>query len=147
MTTHDAPPPSARSGRPRVSVAFAMFCQGYDPERPTDLRQMTTGIGGWRADAPPTVQLTLAVGLWNAGASGRITCRVGVRRPGEETVFLGEGDTTLNDPGEMAILPLKMTLTFERPGTYWAVCEFDGHPLVEVPFSVSDAAAPTMTSH
>ena len=45
---------------PRLTVAFAMFCQGYDPERPTDLRQMTTGIGGWHTDAPPTHELTLA---------------------------------------------------------------------------------------
>jgi len=134
----------AAAMRARVSVAFAMFCQGYDPERPTDLRQMTTGIGGWRADSPPTVELTLAVGLWNAGAPGRITCRVGIRRPGEDTTFLGQGDTTLNDPGEMAILPLKLTLTFERPGTYWAICEFDGVPLVEVPFSVSESPAPAM---
>jgi hypothetical protein len=128
--------------QPRVTVAFAMFCQGYDPERPTDLRQMTTGIGGWRADEPPTVELTLALGLWNAGGSGRISCRVGIRRPGEETTFLGEGDTTVHDPGEMAILPLKLTLTFDRPGTYWAVCEFGGQPLVEVPFSVSERPAP-----
>src|SRR4029079_13186303 len=42
---------------PRVSVAFAMFCHDYDPESPTDLRQMATGIGGWTADEPPTVQL------------------------------------------------------------------------------------------
>jgi hypothetical protein len=148
MMALDPLSPSIDPSRPRVSVAFAMFCQGYDPERPTDLRQMITGIGGWREDAPPTVELTLAVGLWNAGASGRITCRVGVRRPGEDTTFLGEGDTTLNDPGEMAILPLKMTLTFEQPGTYWAVCEFDGRPLVEVPFSVSEAPPPAMaTSH
>jgi hypothetical protein len=131
------------TAEPRVTVAFAMFCQGYDPERPTDLRQMTTGIGGWVADAPPTVELTLAMGLWNAGGSGRVSCRVGIRRPGEETTFLGEGDTTVHDPGEMAILPLKMTLTFDRPGTYWAVCEFGGKPLVEVPFSVSAQPAPT----
>ena len=88
--------------------------------------------------------LTLALGLWNAGSPGRISCRVGIRRPGEETTFLGEGDTTLSDPGEMALLPLKLTLTFERPGTYWAVCEFDGVSLVEVPFSVSEAPPPAM---
>ena len=132
------------AARPRVTVAFAMFCQNYDPERPTDLRQMTTGLGGWRADSPPTVALTLALGLWNAGSPGRITCRVGIRRPGEEATFLGEGDTTLSDEGEMALLPLKMTLTFERPGTYWAVCEFDGVRLIEVPFSVSEAPAPAV---
>ena len=131
---------------PRVSVAFAMFCQGYDPERPTDLRQMTTGIGGWQAESPPTVELTLALGLWNTGGPGRVSCRVGIRRPGEDTTFLGEGDTALNDPGEMAILPLKMTLTFDRPGIYWAICEFNGIPLVEVPFSVTEAPPPTMVS-
>jgi hypothetical protein len=120
-----------------------MFCQGYDPERPTDLRQMTTGIGGWSAEAPPTVELTLAMGLWNAGGAGRVTCRIGIRRPGEDTTFLGEGETTVQDPGEMAILPLKMTLTFEKAGTYWAICEFGGQPLVEVPFSVSEDPAPT----
>jgi hypothetical protein len=120
-----------------------MFCQGYDPERPTDLRQMTTGLGGWVADNPPTVELTLAVGLWNAGGPGRVTCRLGIRRPGEESVFVGEGDTLLHDPGELAILPLKLTLTFERPGIYWAICEFAGQPLVEVPFSVSEEPAPT----
>jgi hypothetical protein len=37
VTDHEISPTS-----PRVTVAFAMFCQGYDPERPTDLRQMTT---------------------------------------------------------------------------------------------------------
>jgi len=129
---------------PRVSVAFAMFCQGYDPERPTDLRQMTTGIGGWTSDHPPTVELTLAVGLWNAGGPGRVRCRVGVQRPGDEVSFLGEGDATMEDQGEMAIMPLKLTLTFDRPGTYWAVCEFDGRRLVEVPFTVSESPAPTM---
>jgi hypothetical protein len=132
------------SSEPRVTVAFAMFCQGYDPERPTDLRQMTTGIGGWTAETPPTVQLTLAIGLWNAGGPGRVSCRIGVRRPGEETKYLGEGETEVNDPGEMAILPLKFSLTFERPGVYWAVAEFAGVPLVEVPFSVSEAPAPTV---
>lgn len=127
---------------PRVTVAFAMFCQSYDPSRPTDLRQMTTGIGGWTADEPPTVQLTLAIGLWSAGGSGRIDCRIGVRRPGEDVTYMGEGDTQIDAPGEMAILPLKLMLTFDRPGIYWAVCEFDGHPLVEVPFSVSEDPPP-----
>lgn len=127
---------------PRVTVAFAMFCQSYDPSRPTDLRQMTTGIGGWLAEAPPTVELTLAVGLWSAGGAGRVDCRVGVRRPGEDIVYVGEGDTQIEAPGEMTIMPLKLTLTFNRPGTYWAICEFDGQPLVEVPFSVSEAPAP-----
>ena len=124
---------------PRVSVAFAMFCQSYDPARPTDLREMTTGIGGWRADDPPTVELTLAIGLWSAGGAGRVDCRVGVRRPGDDVVYLGEGDTSIESPGELAIMPLKLTLTFDRPGIYWAVCEFGGVTLVEVPFSVSDA--------
>jgi hypothetical protein len=134
---------------PRVTVAFAMFCQGYDPERPTDLRGMTTGIGGWTAAEPPTVELTLAVGLWNAGGPGRVHCRLGIRRPGDETAYLGEGETTVNDPGEMAILPLKFTLTFERPGIYWAICEFEGQPIVEVPFSVSGDPAPAFggTTH
>ena len=127
---------------PRVSVAFAMFCEGYDPARPTDLRQMTTGIGGWTAEDPPTVELTLAIGLWNAGNPGQVHCRLGIRRPGEDTQFLGEGEATLEEPGEMAIMPLKFTLTFDRPGTYWAVCEFAGRPLVEVPFSVSARPAP-----
>lgn len=127
---------------PRVTVAFAMFCQGYDPGRPTDLRQMTTGIGGWQAEAPPTVQLTLAIGLWSAGGSGRVACRLGVRRPGDDIVYLGEGDTHIEAPGEMAIMPLKLTLTFDRPGVYWAICEFDGRPLVEVPFTVSEAPPP-----
>ena len=131
---------------PRVTVAFAMFCQGYDPNNPTDLRQMTTGIGGWRADDPPTVELTLAVGLWSAGGAGRVGCRVGVRRPGDETVYIGEGDTHIEAPGEMAIMPLKFTLTLDRPGIYWAVCEFNGQPLVEVPFSVTDAPPPTQRS-
>lgn len=120
-----------------------MFCQGYDPERPTDLRQLTTGIGGWTADAPPKVELTLAIGLWNAGGPGRIRCRLGVRRPGEDVVYVGEGDTEVNDPGEMAVLPLKLTLTLDRPGTYWAIGEFDGARLVEVPFSVTAAPPPT----
>lgn len=114
-----------------------MFCQQYDPERPTDLRQMTTGIGGWTAEDPPTLELTLAMGLWNAGGPGEVRCRFGVRRPGQDVDFLGEGDTTVRDPGEMIILPLKLTLTFEAVGTYWAVCEFDGETLVEVPFSVT----------
>jgi len=126
---------------PRVTVAFAMFCQGYDPNRPTDLRQMTTGIVGWTADAPPTEELTLAIGLWSAGGQGRVDCRVGVRRPGDDIVYIGEGDTQIELPGEMAIMPLKLKLTFDRPGVYWAVCEFDGRALVEVPFSVSDAPA------
>lgn len=128
---------------PRLTIAFAMFVQGYDPERPTDLRQMTTGIGGWRTEAPPTVQLTLAIGLWNAGGAGRVACRLGVRRPGEGVQYIGEGDTTVTDPGEMVVLPLKLTLTFDRPGTYWAVGEFDGQRLVEVPFTVSADEAPT----
>lgn len=127
---------------PRLSVAFAMFVLDYDPERPTDLRRMTTGIGGWTAVAPPTVELTLAIGLWNAGTPGKVMCRLGVRRPGEDVQFIGEGDTEVNDPGEMVILPLKLTLTFERPGTYWAIAEFDGRPLVEVPFTVSADASP-----
>ena len=130
------------SPAPRVSVAFAMFCQSYDPGRPTDLREMTTGIGGWRADDPPTVELTLAIGLWSAGGGGRVDCRVGVRRPGDDIVYLGEGDTSIESPGELAIMPLKLTLTFDRPGIYWAVCEFGGVTLVEVPFSVSDAPPP-----
>ena len=130
-----------------------MFVLDYDPERPTDLRRMTTGIGGWTAVAPPTVELTLAIGLWNAGAPGKVVCRLGVRRPGEDVQFVGEGDTQVNDPGEMVILPLKLTLTFERPGTYWAVVEFDGQPLVEVPFTVSADVSPafggpgSQTSH
>jgi hypothetical protein len=132
---------------PRVTVAFAMFCQGYDPERPTDLRQMTTGIGGWSAADPPTVELTLAIGLWNAGGAGRIRCRLGIRRPGEEVVYLGEGDTGVNDAGEMAILPLKFTLTLDRPGVYWAIGEFGGRPLVEVPFSVTAAPPPATADH
>ncbi|MEO8070437.1 MAG: hypothetical protein ABI652_03475 [Acidobacteriota bacterium] len=124
-------------------MAFAMFCQSYDPERPTDLRHMTTGVGGWTPGDPPTRELTLAIGLWNAGQAGRVTCRVGVRRPGEDVVYLGEGDTTVDDPGEMVIMPLKLTLTFDRPGTYWAICEFGGVPLIEVPFSVTEDPAPT----
>jgi hypothetical protein len=130
-------PQTTDQGPPRLSVAFAMFCQEYDPDQPTDLRRMTTGIGGWRADAPPTVELTLAIGLWNAGGAGRVETRVGIRRPGEDVVYLGEAETTVEDPAELAVLPLKLTLTFERPGAYWAVCEFDGRPLVEVPFTVS----------
>ena len=127
---------------PRLTVAFAMFVQGYDPERPTDLRQMTTGIGGWTEAAPPTIELTLAMGLWNAGGDGKVTCRLGVVRPGEDVHYIGEGDTTVNDPGEMIVLPLKMTLTCDRPGTYWAVGEFDGQRLVEVPFTVTADAPP-----
>lgn len=133
-------------GAPRVSVAFAMFCHDYDADKPTDLRQMTTGIGGWTAEEPPTVQLTLALGLWNTGAPGVVRCRFGVRRPGEETQFLGEGDAQLEEPGEMAIMPLRLTLTFERPGIYWAICEFDGRPLVEVPFRVTAQAAPAFAA-
>ena len=98
---------------------------------------MTTGIGGWRAEAPPTVQLTLAIGLWNTGGAGRITCRLGVIRPGESMQFIGEGDTQVADSGEMVVLPLKMTLTFDQPGTYWAIGEFDGKRVVEVPFTVT----------
>jgi hypothetical protein len=128
---------------PRLSVAFAMFVQNYDPEHPTDLRQMTTGIGGWRAEAPPSVQLTLALGLWNTGAAGRVTCKLGVRKPGEDLQFIGEGDTDVTDSGELVVLPLKMTLTFDQPGTYWAVGEFDGVRVVEVPFTVSADPAPT----
>ena len=127
---------------PRLTVAFAMFVQGYDPERPTDLRQMTTGIGGWTEEAPPTIELTLAMGLWNAGGNGKVTCRLGVVRPGEDVRYVGEGDTTVNDPGEMIVLPLKMTLICDRPGTYWAVGEFDGLRLVEVPFTVTADAPP-----
>ena len=139
-TVTDPTTPDAEA--PRVTVAFAMFCQGYDPERPTDLRRMTTGIGGWTADSPPTVELTLAIGLWNAGGAGQVHCRLGIKRPGEPLTYLGEGRTAVNDPGEMAILPLKFTLTFDRPGTYWAVGEFDGIPMVEVPFSVSEQPPP-----
>jgi hypothetical protein len=127
---------------PRLTTAFAMFVQEYDPERPTDLRQMTTGIGGWRAEAPPTVQLTLAVGLWNTGGAGRVTCRVGVVRPGDEVQFIGEGDTTVAEQGELVVLPLKLTFTFDRPGTYWAIGDFDVRRLVEVPFTVSADAPP-----
>jgi hypothetical protein len=122
---------------PRLTVAFAMFVEGYDPERPTDLRRMTTGIAGWRAEAPPTVALTLALGLWNAGDSGRITCKLGVRRPDEDVEYIGEGETSVNDPGEMVVLPLKLTLVCDRPGTYWAIGEFGGERLVEVPFTVT----------
>ena len=134
--TPDAPP--------RVTVAFAMFCQYYDPEHPTDLRQMTTGIGGWREDAPPTVALTLAIGLWSAGGRGDVRCRIGVRRPGDDVQYLGEGETTIDEPGEMAIMPLKLTLTFDRPGIYWAIGEFGGRTLVEVPFAVSEDPAPAI---
>ncbi|MEZ5319963.1 MAG: hypothetical protein R2752_21355 [Vicinamibacterales bacterium] len=129
---------------PRVTVAFAMFCQGYDPEQPTDLRRMTTGLGGWTEDDPPTVELTLAIGLWNAGGPGQVSCRLGVRRPGEDVQYLGEGATSVSDAGEMAILPLKFRLTFDRPGVYWAIGEFNGAPLVEVPFAVSEAPPPTV---
>jgi hypothetical protein len=127
---------------PRLTIAFAMFCHDYDPDRPTDLRQMTTGIGGWTESDPPTVQLTLAVGLWNAGGPGQVRCRLGVRRPGEEVQFLGEGEATVTASGEMVVLPLKLTLTFETPGTYWAIGEFDGQRLVEVPFSVTADPGP-----
>jgi hypothetical protein len=121
-----------------------MFCQGYDPDLPTDLRRMTTGVGGWTAEHPPTVELTLAVGLWNAGGAGRVACRLGIRRPGDEILYVGEGDTEMQNQGELAVLPLKLTLTLDRPGIYWAVCEFAGQPLVEVPFSVTAEPAPTM---
>ena len=131
---------------PRLSVAFAMFVLEYDPEKPTDLRRMTTGIGGWTAVAPPTVELTLAIGLWNAGAPGQVACKLGIRRPGDEIHFIGEGDTHVTEPGEMVILPLKVTLTFDRPGTYWAICEFNGDPIVEVPFTVSEDPAPAYGS-
>jgi hypothetical protein len=104
---------------------------------------MTTGIGGWRGSDPPTVELTLALGLWNRGGPGRVSCRLGIIRPGDDTTWLGEGDALVEASGELAILPLKLTLTFDRPGTYWAVCEFDGQLLVEVPFSVSEAPPPT----
>jgi hypothetical protein len=130
------------SRTPRVSVAFAMFCENYDPAQPTDLRRMTTGIGGWRADEPPTVQLTLAIGLWNAGGAGPIRCRIGIERPGDPLRYIGEGETELEQPGDMAIMPLRFTLTCDRRGTYWAVCEIDGEPLVRVPFTVSDRPAP-----
>ena len=119
-----------------------MFCHGYDPANPTDLRQMTTGIGGWVAEEPPTVELTLALGLWNAGGRGSVRCRVGIRRPSEDLEYLGEGETVFEGTAEMAIMPLKLTITFDRPGIYWAVCEFAGRPIVEVPFSVSVAAPP-----
>jgi hypothetical protein len=130
------------SPAPRVSVAFAMFCHEYDPDHPTDLRQMTTGLGGWSDTDHPTVHLTLAVALWNTGGPGSVHCRVGVRRPGEDVKFLGEADTSVEDPGEMALLPLKLTITFDRPGTYWAIGEFDGQTLVEVPFTVTAEQAP-----
>ena len=119
-----------------------MFVMDYDPQRPTDLTRMTTGLGGWTAVAPPTVELTLAIGLWNAGAPGQVKCRLGVIRPGDEVHYLGEGDTEVNEPGEMVILPLKLTLTFDRPGTYWAVADFDGQRLVEVPYTVTADASP-----
>lgn len=131
---------------PRLTVAFAMFCHDYNPDQPTDLRQMTTGIGGWTEEAPPTVQLTLALGVWNAGGPGRVDCRVGMRRPGEDVTYLGEADVTMDEAGEMAIMPLRMTFTFDRPGTYWAVCEFDGQRLVEVPFNVSGDAPPAFVT-
>ena len=107
---------------------------------------MTTGLGGWNADDPPTIELTLALGLWNAGGPGQVRCRLGIRRPGDEVQYIGEGDTTVSDPGEMVILPLKFTLTLDRPGTYWAVSEFDGHPLVEVPFTVASDPAPAFNA-
>jgi hypothetical protein len=121
---------------PRVSVAFAMFCEHYDPDRPTDLRNLITGISGWSAENPPVVELTLAIGLWNAGAPGPVHCRIGIRRPDEGVTFIGEGDATLEEAGELAIVPLKLTLTCDRPGTYWGICELAGKPLVEVPFTV-----------
>jgi hypothetical protein len=127
---------------PRLTVAFALFCQEYDPNAPTDLRRLTTGIGGWRASEPPTLQLTLAMGLWNAGGPGAVHCRLGLRRPGDDLTYIGEGTTEVRDAGELVILPLKFTFTFDRPGTYWAVGEFDGQPLVEVPFSVAADAPP-----
>jgi hypothetical protein len=130
--------------RPRVSVAFAMFCHEYDPDRPTDLRNVATGLGGWAPDRITTTELTLAIGLWNTGTPGQVHCRVGIKRPGEDIRFLGEAEATVEDPGEMAILPLKLTVTFDRPGTYWAIGEFDGQPLVEVPFTVTAEAAPTV---
>jgi len=128
---------------PRMTVAFAMFCQDYDPDRPTDLRRMATGLGGWSATDPPTVELTLAIGLWNAGGPGRVRCRLGIRRPGDDVTYVGEGATEIHETGEMAVLPLKFTLTLDRPGIYWAFGEFDGQTLVEVPFNVSDVPAPT----
>jgi hypothetical protein len=131
---------------PRMTVAFAMFCQDYDPERPTDLRRMATGLGGWSADAAPTVELTLAIGLWNAGGPGRVSCRLGIRRPDDDIAYVGEGDTDINETGDMAVLPLKFTLALDRPGIYWAIGEFDGQTLVEVPFSVTAEAAPTALS-
>jgi len=134
--------PMPDQSTPRVAVAFAMFCQGYDPAHPTDLRQMTTGIGGWTADAPPTVELTLAIGLWNTASAGRVACRIGVCRPDDDVVYIGEGDTQIEAAGEMALMPLKFTLTLDRPGLYWAIGEFDGQVLVEVPFSVSEAPPP-----
>ena len=134
----------AHTSEPRMTVAFAMFCREYDPATPTDLRQMTTGLGGWRADAIPTVDLTLAMGLWNAGGPGQVKCRLGVRRPDDEMQYIGEGDTIVSDVAEMVILPLKFQLTFDRPGTYWAVCEFGGDQIVEVPFTVTEEPAPTM---
>jgi hypothetical protein len=136
LLSHDSPT------SPRLSVAFAMFVLDYDPERPTDLRRMTTGIGGWTSVAPPTVELTLAIGLWNAGAPGQVMCRLGVKRPGDDVQYLGEGDTQVNEPAEMVILPLKLTLTCDRPGTYWAVADFDGQRLVEVPFTVTAEDSP-----
>src|SRR6185503_6083959 len=60
--------------------------------------------------------------------------------------YVGEGDTMVNDPGEMVILPLKFTLTLDRPGTYWAVAEFDGVRLAEVPFTVTPDPPPTAMS-
>jgi hypothetical protein len=47
----------------------------------------------------------------------------------------------------MVVLPLKMTLTFEQPGTYWAIGEFDGARLVEVPFTVTADAPPAFGTH
>jgi hypothetical protein len=144
MSPDIQPFPMPEPTGPRVTVAFAMFCQSYDPSRPTDLRQMTTGIGGWSAEDPPTIELTLALGLWSAGSPGRVDCRVGIRRPDDEIVYIGEGDTQIEEIGEMTIMPLKFTLKLDRPGTYWAVCEFSGQTLVEVPFTVTDAPPPAI---
>lgn len=119
-----------------------MFVTDYDPQRPTDLNKLTTGLGGWTSVAPPTVELTLAIGLWNAGAPGQVMCRLGVKRPGGDVRYLGEGDTQVSEPGEMVILPLKFTITFDLPGTYWAVADFDGQRLVEVPYTVTAEASP-----
>jgi hypothetical protein len=73
----------------------------------------------------------------------RSACRLGLRRPDEETEYIGEGDTEVTESGELVVLPLKLTLTFDRPGTYWAIGEFDGERLVEVPFTVTAEPPPT----